>query len=215
MANEIKSIKIGNTEYPIYPDVAKSANKLKSVGIDPFNGSGDNYYRIATLRATSQYGGGLISFLVRTCNGTSSYGSEYKVYARLYQQNSMGQNPAYIFRSDCDGIDIDIVGVLNVTSSESRLDIYAYCKGKSWNAINISIITGDEYLNIGDSENNLPSGTVVNPYPMGNVNRLNGFSDSDFWKKTELTNLNQLTNGPGYITSSGSITVSSGVPHFY
>ena len=29
---------------------------------------------------------------------------------------------------------------------------------------------------------------------------------NEIWHKGNLTNLNQLTNGPGFITSSGSIT---------
>ena len=42
-----------------------------------------------------------------------------------------------------------------------------------------------------------------------NTNQLQ-YKGNNIWTAANLTNLNQLTNGPGYITSSGSITGSAG-----
>jgi hypothetical protein len=46
---------------------------------------------------------------------------------------------------------------------------------------------------------------------MGNTKLLNGFADSAFWKKTELTKLSQLTNDSGFVTGGPYLPLGGGV----
>ena len=55
MANEIKSLKIGSTEYPIYPDKAINATNLIMSG-DNFETPGEGWYKLAYIKTTDARG---------------------------------------------------------------------------------------------------------------------------------------------------------------
>lgn len=63
--------------------------------------SGISWFKIATLRVTSQYGSAVFSGIVSTGGGSGGYGdnSSYILTARLKQQNPMG-NPVHIVEID-------------------------------------------------------------------------------------------------------------------
>lgn len=183
---------------------AAAASKLTSTKVFDFGASAATYCKVASINITGRYGGGsgLLKFYTNRTTSTETYFADsFEVFVHAYQQKALGQKPVLQFKSNNTGDAYDIIGILNYSSSGSTFDIYAYGKGRSYHGLYVTLVHGDITIAPGSYVSSLPAGTQVTPLPMGNTKLLNGFADSAFWKKTELTKVSQLTNDAGYLTS--------------
>lgn len=176
---------------------AAAASKLTSTKVFDFGASAATYCKVASINITERYGGGsgLLKFYTNRTTSTETYFADsFEVFVHAYQQEALGQKPVLQFKSNNTGDAYDIIGILNYSSSGSTFDIYAYGKGRSYHGLYVTLVHGDITIAPGSYVSSLPAGTQVTPLPMGNTKLLNGFADSAFWKKTELTKLSQLTD---------------------
>ena len=176
---------------------AATASKLTSTKVFDFGASAATYCKVASINITRRFGGGsgLLKFYTNRTTSTETYFADsFEVFVHAYQQEALGQKPVLQFKSNNTGDAYDIIGILNYSSSGSTFDIYAYGKGRSYHGLYVTLVHGDITIAPGSYVSSLPAGTQVTPLPMGNAKLLNGFADSAFWKKTELTKLSQLTD---------------------
>lgn len=174
-----------------------ASDKLTAIKVFDFAATAATYCKVASINITGRYGGGsgLLKFYTnRTTSSETYFADSFEVFVHVYQQNPIGEKPVLQFKSTNTGDAYDIIGILNYSSSGSTFDIYAYGKGRSYHGLYVSRVYGDITVAPGSYVSSLPVGTQVTPLPMGNAKLLNGFADSAFWKKTELTKLSQLTD---------------------
>ena len=184
---------------------AATTNQLATKTVFKFGANEATYCKIASLNINKRFEGysGLLKFY--TMRSLYFYDS-FEVYVYVYQQDPLGSIPLYSLKSTNSGTAFDIIGVLNYSTSVTTFDIYAYGKNKTYHSLCVSLIYGDFTINPEPYISQLPSGIQIIPTPMGNSEKLNGYLDSDFWKKTELTKLSDLTDDVvrrGYLPLSG------------
>ena len=176
---------------------AVAASKLTSTKVFDFAASAATYCKVASINITGRYGGGsgLLKFYTNRTTSTETYFADsFEVFVHVYQQEALGQKPVLQFKSTNTGDAYNIIGILNYSSSGSTFDIYAYGKGRSYHGLYVTLVHGDITISPGSYISSLPSGEQIAPQAMGNSKLLNGYASSDFWKKTELTKLSQLTD---------------------
>ena len=176
---------------------AAAASKLTSTKVFDFAATAATYCKVASIVVSTRYtgGSGLLKFYTSLTTSTEAkYADSFEVFVHVYQQEALGQRPVLQFKSNNTGDAYDIIGLLNYSSSGSTFDIYAYGKGRSYHGLRVTLVHGDITISPGSYISSLPSGEQIAPQAMGNSKLLNGYASSDFWKKTELTKLSQLTD---------------------
>lgn len=196
-----------------------TSDKLTSITVFDFGANAATYCKVASINVTGRYGGksGLLKFYTsRTTSVGASFADSFEVFVHVYQQNPLGEKPVLQLKSTNTGDVCDVIGILNYSSSGSTFDIYAYGKQRVYCGLVVSKVYGNITIAPGTYISELPSGTKVTPLPMGNSKTLNGYLDTDFWKKTELTKVSQLTNDAGYVTGGNiSSQIVAGAAYLY
>ena len=184
---------------------ATLASQLSSTRIFGFENKQSSYCKIATISISSRYNGRYGLLKCYTTLTTIPSADSFEIFVCAYQQDALGNPPVIKFKTTNTNNLYKVIGLLNYTSTSSTFDIYIYGYNRIYLSLNTSLISGNIVISPESYVSSLPSGTQITPTPMGNVEMLNGYLDSDFWKKTELTKVSQLTNDSGYLTSHQSL----------
>lgn len=148
---------------------AATATKLYSTIVHPFSSSVFAYRKFASINI-KQYEGKTALLLLKSYSTPSTLcGNSCKVYVNAYQQTSLGTLPRYNIETDCDDRFFSIYAVVNYTSTLSTIDLYVYGKEMPWYSIDVTLLSGDNIIDIGDVINNLPDGVVITPTKYGSV----------------------------------------------
>lgn len=147
-----------------------SAGILRSYVVFPFDVTNSTYRKFATITLSARYNGKVADLKLFTGRATADRGNSCDLHVMCYQQNPLGDSPQYSIETNNDDRHFKIYGVLNVTSSSSTLDLYAYGNNWSYYQLYVEQVSGDNIISIDSSNvSELPSGTVITPTKMGSV----------------------------------------------
>ena len=195
---------------------AATSSKLNSITVHPFSSIAFNYRKFASINITQRFvGAAALLLLTWSFTSTNERGNSCKVYINAYQQDAIGNSPRYNIETDCDDRWFVVYAVLNYTSAASTIDLYAYGKGVSYSGINVSLLSGDNIIDIGDALSSLPSGTVITPKKYGSV--YSAFTASVLTTTRTLwgQSFNGTANVSGDLTGVGHIYMTSRASYIY
>lgn len=185
------------------------------------------YCKIASISITSRYSSKTALLCITDDYTTSSNSPRYGfIYVKVQQQDAFGSSPNITLRVSGSLTTSLVTGILTLSSSSSKLDIYlkedlSYQKGY------ISFIHGvsDIRTNSQDLIASLPSGTVINSQ-YGDISNqaaslltsrkingtlFNGTSDitTTSWGSTRTISLTGAVTGSVSTNGSGNITINT------
>lgn len=184
---------------------AATASKLLHKVVYPSMQYSRRYCKFATLSLNGRYVAKRIRCKLSVETSTNSgFGYSCEVYCQMYQQNAMGNLPAYTLISDVlpESI-LSIYGVLNYNSSSSSIDLFVSVN-QAYAMVDGITLEGENLLpnnSESSASTTLPSGIVIRPNLDGYVARASQLNGLFSVKKGGVTNL--LTNGNSVGMSNG------------
>lgn len=221
------SVTVAGQNRTLTINYANEANKLYSYGL-PYSGSDKRgwYCKIASISLTSRYSSKSALLCITDECTTSNYPRYGFIYVKVQQQEELGTSPNITLRISGSLTTSLVTGILTLSSSSSKLDIYLK-EDQHYQRGYVSFIHGKEDIRTNSQEliQTLPQGTIINSQygdisnqtlSLLNSRKINGTSfngttdiTTSYWGPTRTITLTGAVTGTVSTNGSGNIIINT------
>lgn len=222
------SVTVAGQNRTLTINYANEANKLYSYGLpDSRSDKGGWYCKIASISLTSRFSSkSALLCITDEYTTTSNYPRYGFIYVKVQQQEELGTSPNITLRISGSLTTSLVTGILTLSSSSSKLDIYLK-EDQHYQRGYVSFIHGKEDIRTNSQEliQTLPQGTIINSQygdisnqtlSLLNSRKINGTSfngttdiTTSYWGPTRTITLTGAVTGTVSTNGSGNIIINT------
>lgn len=222
------SVTVAGQNRTLTINYANEANKLYSYGLpDSRSDKGGWYCKIASISLTSRFSSkSALLCITDEYTITSNYPRYGFIYVKVQQQEKLGTSPNITLRISGSLTTSLVTGILTLSSSSSKLDIYLKEDQQYYRGY-VSFIHGKEDIRTNSQEliQTLPQGTIINSQygdisnqtlSLLNSRKINGTSfngttdiTTSYWGPTRTITLTGAVTGTVSTNGSGNIIINT------